>query len=617
MNKKCLGIVTILSTMVLAACGPTTSGPTSQVPPSDPTSDPTSTGPSFVAPEHISLIGTIGSTSWDTDFDLATSDEGHSWSISDFVMNEGEEWKIRKNYEWGTAGVDNWGYEALTSDAAALFADKGGNIQVTTSGKYTITFDAETFAIGATLTEEMYSMAIEAETSYVYMTKTLQLGVSFTKADVADEIEWTVSDDTIATVAADGLLTPVAPGTVTVTATNKTNTNVKAVSVEIEVRDVVVNVDGIDSYTNIDGIYQENPVVEIKQNSGSGYPEGETFSQVEFNVEASERYYAKARLSLDPASKWVWSRMGLVNKKPGESFSRGLYYSSADNNNKMILTENPNGWGATTDRNQYWNFLGEHDLTNSVVELLRDGNNFYYWINDQLLVSESINDVFISTQTVPAISFVDANGRATEMYATTDETVINEQLKRVPSNGYGFWGSYEENVVVDNAAGTIEFKNNNNQWPFDNVKDNAAFAIGDMGHLPANQNSKYEFDVTFKDFGTDPDSAYVALSFKPYNNPNDGIRTLMVNKFRNGVNGWGWNGGCSNALNESTDFETSIPLDEAVHVTITRDITRGYVQNVRGVEKVWGWDDVNTQFIPFFVAYRCNAIISNITFTIL
>jgi hypothetical protein len=234
-----------------------------------------------------------------------------------------------------------------------------------------------------------------------------------------------------------------------------------------------------------------------------------------------------------------------------------------------------------------------------------------------MLVSESINTVFESIDTVPAISFVDSNGSAKNLYATTDSALVDEQLARVPANGYGFWGSYEDNVVVDNNAGTIEFKNNNNGWPFDNIKDNAAFAIGDMGHMPTGRNAKYEFDVEFTDFGADPDSAYVALSFKPYNNPNDGIRTLMVNKFRNGVNGWGWNGGCGNALNESTDFESPIKLNEVVHVTITRDLSRGWVQNVKEVEKVWPWDDVNTQFIPMFNAYRCAVKITNITFTLL
>ena len=138
--------LTILALLGMASCGPTTSSPTN--PSVDPTTDPsastpdptTNPGPAFVAPESISLIGTIGDGSdWSTDYDLTTSDEGHTWTISDFLMMEGEEWKVRMNHNWGDVGKDNWGYSYLDEESKALFSGSD-NIVVTSSAYYSVSF---------------------------------------------------------------------------------------------------------------------------------------------------------------------------------------------------------------------------------------------------------------------------------------------------------------------------------------------------------------------------------------------------------------------------------------------------------------------------------------------
>ena len=115
------GLLSLTAVGTLASCGPTSdpstpSGdPSISTPSVDPSVEPSTepsvepSVPSFIAPENISLIGTIGEGSdWATDYDLSSSDEGYTWTISDVVMNQGEEWKIRKNHNWGTAGIDNW-----------------------------------------------------------------------------------------------------------------------------------------------------------------------------------------------------------------------------------------------------------------------------------------------------------------------------------------------------------------------------------------------------------------------------------------------------------------------------------------------------------------------------
>lgn len=146
--------------MLLVGCGGNTptSSPSVPVEPttSDPTVTPTSdpTEPPFVAPDAISLIGTIGDgEDWNTDYDLESSDQGHVWVIEDFLMLEGEEWKIRKNHNWGTAGTDNWGYSYLDETSKGLFTGSD-NIVVTTSAYYTVSFDYDSYAISVSKGEE-------------------------------------------------------------------------------------------------------------------------------------------------------------------------------------------------------------------------------------------------------------------------------------------------------------------------------------------------------------------------------------------------------------------------------------------------------------------------------
>ena len=152
MKKSKISFVMLAGLLgMLVSCGPT-SEPTQTPEPSDePTSQPdvsnpdptepsTPPAPVFVAPEAISLIGTIGEgADWNTDYDLTTTDDGHNWVIEDFVMMEGEEWKIRMNHNWGDVGRDNWGYGYLDEASKALFTGSD-NIVVGESAYYTVSF---------------------------------------------------------------------------------------------------------------------------------------------------------------------------------------------------------------------------------------------------------------------------------------------------------------------------------------------------------------------------------------------------------------------------------------------------------------------------------------------
>ena len=150
-----LGLFALLG-LVLTACGPTsnptseptstpdpTTNPTTTPDPTDPTTAPT---PSFIAPESISMIGSFNG--WAADVDFTTPDEGHTWVLESHVFKAKDEWKLRMNHNWGTAGIDNWGYSNLDDASKALFSGSD-NIVVSTAGEYKISFNYDDMVISA------------------------------------------------------------------------------------------------------------------------------------------------------------------------------------------------------------------------------------------------------------------------------------------------------------------------------------------------------------------------------------------------------------------------------------------------------------------------------------
>ena len=98
-----------------------------------------------------SLIGTIGGSNWDTDFDLSNP-AGDTWKISNVAMNEGEEFKIRADHKWDESYGGPEANAQSTIDAAnpyGVYAPAIGtafeagsvNIRVPASGNFDVTFD--------------------------------------------------------------------------------------------------------------------------------------------------------------------------------------------------------------------------------------------------------------------------------------------------------------------------------------------------------------------------------------------------------------------------------------------------------------------------------------------
>lgn len=115
-----------------------------------------------VKPTAWSLIGTLGGTSWDTDFDLVNV-SGDIWVIKDVAITADDEFKIRADHDWGTAWggpeenddstIDPVGnpYKVFRPTLGTAFAKGGVNIHVGVAGNYDITLD---FAAETILVEE-------------------------------------------------------------------------------------------------------------------------------------------------------------------------------------------------------------------------------------------------------------------------------------------------------------------------------------------------------------------------------------------------------------------------------------------------------------------------------
>ena len=74
----------------------------------------------FVAPESISIIGQIEDTSWNHDFPLVSTDEGHTWT-GKVQMKANDQFKIRMNNAWAGQGGQDWGAGALAEGTEQYF----------------------------------------------------------------------------------------------------------------------------------------------------------------------------------------------------------------------------------------------------------------------------------------------------------------------------------------------------------------------------------------------------------------------------------------------------------------------------------------------------------------
>ena len=83
--------------------------------------------------DKYSLIGTIGGSSWNKDFNLKYSGD-NIWTL-EYNFTANNEWKVRKNAAWSSS----WGYSNLYP-GNGFASNANGNVKMTTAGDYIVTF---------------------------------------------------------------------------------------------------------------------------------------------------------------------------------------------------------------------------------------------------------------------------------------------------------------------------------------------------------------------------------------------------------------------------------------------------------------------------------------------
>lgn len=469
--------------------------------------------------------------------------------------------------------------------------------------------------------EEPVTISITNEDLNVWYDETLQLTYELSR-DVELTLNWNSSNEEVATVSETGLVTPVKAGEVTITVVGEDDETVTD-SVVVTVKDVII--DTAYGFGNFDysDLKSENPTISTTKDNAD-WPYAETV----FKNVYGQKYYAEATFNVTEINYgWTWNRISVGHRDRVEHdpdhFFRGLQLSYGDesgNQKKTVIMETPNNWGVTTDRSQVWglNDLKTIDFTNVKLATLRDGNSYYYFINDVLYWVEQLDTRFLDVDTMPTIVVGDMHATISNLFATDDASFVDAKLAEEQTNRKLF-PTYKENVIISENDTKIQFVNNNNDWPFTNIKDNRAVSLGDALRLDANVNGKIEFDLTFDEFG-DNELATVGVTLHRWEVGPNNARTFAIQKYRAGLNSWDHNGDMPTSLTvQAVDFgvEDALTSGTTYHVVLERIVdgdTQTFKMSINGTTYDIDFSENYTGALTISIgATFANATIENLT----
>lgn len=510
---------------------------------------------------------------------------------------------------------------SVNNDKATISADgvltpvaEGDVIVTVTCVEDTTVTTNKTFHIVAPL-----SIAITNTETEMWTTGTLQLAAAFSYP-CEHTVTWSSSDTTKATVNDTGLVTAVGLGEVTITATSEAR-NISD-TITLNINDLVIDTTTAYGVWDFTDLPKEDASISVNAFNVHG-SNGEYPATVAFKNVKGQKYYAEATFNCTNVNTGdTWNGFSMGNYNPaaaaGQVNFRGLVLSYGQQpNKKLIVMESPNGWGDTTNRSQMWNdsFIGSIDFANAKFAVLRNGNSYYYFANDKLVWYEDVDTRFAGIDTVPGITVRFMEVTVSSMYATADEAVINEKLASAEANRK-YFALYPNNVAIDETAGTIEFKNNNDQWPFDNIKDNSAISIGDKAKIEKGKDSTITFDIEFKSIS---EKSLVGMYLKCWNNPTQ-ARSFLVKQNQFGMTGWDINSNQGDTIvvlpGENFAFSENLAINTKYTVKVERT-SAGWKMTFGEFFATWQWDETyaTSDYFMCFGAQNCNAVISNISVT--
>lgn len=515
-------------------------------------------------------------------------------------------------------------------DTAFGTIDAGGLLTGIKDGDVTVTaYSSVDSTISDSLTVVVlgYSLSITTEASKVWMDETLKLASSYSLEQISDPVSWSVDDDTVASISETGLLTPLKTGRVKVIAKNSTNDRIFDEK-EITIADTIIDSSKNTAQWNYDGLKSDNPSLVKATESDGG-----SFAYYKGILETKYMMSLKADLS-NPDGNDTWSRISLghsyTNEESQEVFHGTMVSPGPGFSQRKLVTgtliAGSMQWGIETDRSQLWNVHDQANLdyANLTLTSVRDGNDYYYFVNGELYYKEVNYLRFDGIRTIPTINVRGVDAAITDMSVSTDETTINDFLSTTPAKK-AFYPTYASNVTVsdDNVITFSNAPSDQQAWPYNNVKDNAAKSIGNAVTLPANKATKMELDVSFTSWGNDENVAALCVSMKRYDNNASQTRSFLVGKNNYGFTGWDSNNNLPDGIGAKNSLTTALELNTSYHVVMNRlmsETSQDCSMAINGDSAAWGWttESDSTGNVVIAIGSRsANMVVSNFTITVL
>lgn len=332
-----------------------------------------------------------------------------------------------------------------------------------------------------------------------------------------------------------------------------------------------------------------------------------------FNASGT-KYYAEATVSMIGSSNDGWARFGIGSATDDSDGNARAFFFSPKEGQKIVMMDVPNGWGAITAQSMIWqaNGINTMDPTNLKLGILRDGDNYYYLLNDKLYWFET-NTKFHDVNTYPTIVAKDTQINITEWSVTLDNAQIAAKLD-LPTMKQVFFNA-DTNGRVNfesdskfSISGGDTFQNAAVKPIGDKalLKGNFAieFDLSNVGSDNANDNNN-RIGVALRQVGIE--SPYISDSFAMTNN---GAEAFDYRIFR-------WNGGGHTYWETQNEATRASGATVEGHYKIVRTIngnSASLVLYFNNAEVL----NVTTSYIgdyhPIFGANYASGTFNNVTF---
>lgn len=455
------------------------------------------------------------------------------------------------------------------------------------------------------------------EDNQIYAGQTLNLTATTKPGDAT--IVWTSSDETVATVEA-GVVIGRKAGKVTITATLNEVSDSVEITILPTVADSTVNSDKFD----FSDMFSETPV--IRSN-------GEVNSFVVLSGETGRHYVVSVMVKVtDPSAGDTWSRVGISHYNGSNSYY-GFQLSPGSGFNarktvSMVITDGNVQWGIVTDRSQVWSQhnLASIDFNAVKLTVVRNGNDFYAYLNDQLYYVDNGMENFDNIDTIPVLNVGSCVAEFSQISVQYGQEGVDAYL--ATADDAKFYGSYGDTVIGED--GSITFTGAAEGTCSQNAKDHGAKYIGTSTVMDANVQGTVEFDLTINFFGsTDPMPA-LAVTINRYDSDNAQARSLVIAQYKAGWTGWNSNGDLNIGIGSGGEEYklngevTRLEEGETYHVVMTRLMNNGQdlkmlITDKDGnvlIEHAHGWNDGYAgRVVVSFLSRDLDCTISNISIT--